>query len=125
MNRYSTNSGTTWSASTRAFVTAGVNRVSIWYDSSSGVVYAIGDRSAASTGITVQRGVVDTVMHTITWAASDTTVAVSTNTQGDKNSFISKDAAGYLWILASNDTGINPVRQDLSTFRSASVDSIE
>ncbi|HXK37123.1 MAG TPA: hypothetical protein VJ553_06090, partial [Candidatus Paceibacterota bacterium] len=45
--RYSTD-GVSWTSVGSVFKTSGVTRTSIWYDSSSSYVYAVGDRSAAS-----------------------------------------------------------------------------
>jgi RNA polymerase subunit RPABC4/transcription elongation factor Spt4 len=122
--KYSSDSGVTWSTASRAFSTNGVNEVSVWYDSAEGIVYAVGDRGAPTRTVTIQRGVVDPATHTIAWSPTDAALAVSVNDQGDKNTFISKDTSGYLWILSSNNTGANPVRQDLSTFKSSEVDSV-
>ena len=122
--KYSSDSGITWSSPTRAFATSGVNKVSVWYDSAGSTVYAVGDVKVATRAVSVQRGVVDPTMRTITWSPTDSTLAVSLIDQGNKNTFISKDAKGYLWILSSNNTGNVPRGHDLSTFRSASIDSV-
>ncbi|HXK36911.1 MAG TPA: hypothetical protein VJ553_05000, partial [Candidatus Paceibacterota bacterium] len=123
--RYSTDNGASWSSTSVAFKTAAVNEVSVWYDGANHVVYAVGDTSAASTSIYIQRGTVDPATHTITWASSDSTPAASANSLGGKNTFICKDAAGYVWVLAGNLTNaISPVRYDLSAFISSSADTI-
>jgi len=123
--RYSTDNGASWSSTSVAFKTAAVNEVSVWYDGANHVVYAVGDTSAASTSIYLQRGTVDPATHTITWASSDSTLAASANSLGGKNTFICKDAAGYVWVLAGNLTNaISPVRYDLSAFISSSADTI-
>jgi len=122
--KYSTDGGITWSSPSRAFVTDGVNKVSLWYDSAGDIVYAVGDTGVPSRTVTVQRGTVDPAMHTITWSPTDGTLIASLNNQADKNTFISKDSSGYLWVLSSNNTGIVPIRQDLSAFRSSAVDSV-
>jgi len=123
--RYSTSNGATWSSTSVAFKTAGVNEVSVWYDGANQIVYAVGDTSTASTSIYFQRGTVDPAAHTITWASSDSTMATSANSLGGKNTFICKDAAGYLWVLSSNLTNpASPVRFDLSAFRSTAADTV-
>lgn len=123
--RYSTNGGVTWNAGGRPFVTNGVNEVSIWYDAANNLVYACGDTSASTVNLRVQRGAVNPAAHTITWSASDASLAASSFILGSKNSFISKDVNGYIWVISSNCTQTSPIgRYDLSAFRSASVDSI-
>lgn len=123
--RYSTDNGASWSSTSVAFKTAGVNEVSVWYDGPNQIIYAVGDTATASTDVYLQRGTVDPATHAITWASSDSTLGTSANIMGGKNSFICKDAAGYLWVLAGNLTNaVPPVRYDLSAFISSSADTI-
>lgn len=122
--RYSTDAGRTWSATSRVFVTAGVNEASVWFDSSTNVAYAVGDRSVASRNIYVQRGIVSPATSTITWSATDRTLAASSASLGSKHTFISKDSSGYIWVVSSNCTQTLPTRYDLSVFRSSAVDSV-
>jgi len=122
--RYSMDNGVTWSAGSNAFKTAGINEVSVWFDQSANIVYAVGDSSSLTDHVYVQRGVVAPATHTINWAGTDRTPTVSTLTEGGKRTFICKDASGYLWILATNHTGALPPRYDLSAIRSTSIDSI-
>ncbi len=115
--------GSSWSSSAQVFSNVGVLDASIWYDPANQTVYAVGDRSTASRNAYVQKGTVAPAAHTITWAAGDTALAVSTINLGSKNAFISRDASGYLWILSSNCTQIAP-SYDLSAFKSSAINSI-
>ena len=122
--RYSADNGVTWSTTTSVFLTAGVNEVSVWYDEANYIVYAIGDRSVASRNVYLQRGDVSPATHTITWSASDRTLSASSNNLGAKNTFISKDPSGYIWVMSSNLTQTLPPAYDLSVFRSGAVDNV-
>ncbi len=124
VSRYSLDNGTTWSAPSPIFKGSGVNFVSIWYDRAANIVYAVGDTSSASRAVTVQRGVISTSTHSISWAASDRTPNISTVANGSKQAYICKDAAGYLWILALNHSSTTPARYDLTAIRSNAIDSI-
>jgi hypothetical protein len=125
VTRYSADGGVTWSATSRVFVSASISEASVWYDSSSNVVYVVGDRPNPSRNVYLQRGTVSPATHTITWSGVDRTLSVSANNLGGKNTFISKDATGYIWIMAGNVTrAIPPVEYDLSVFRSGVVDSV-
>ena len=122
--RYSTDGGQTWTLVGSFYKTSGVNHVSIWYYAAGNIVYAIGDTDAPSTNVYFQRGVVSPATHTISWATGqDKTNLVSTYAMGDKSTYISRDAAGYLWLASSNMTGTAPATYTLSVFRSSSVDS--
>jgi hypothetical protein len=102
-----------------------VNEASIWWDSANSAVYVVGDTSAASLNVRLQKGVVTPATHTISWAGGpDKTLAVSSNVLGGKNTFISRDASGYIWVMSSNCTSTVPARYDLSAFRSSAVNSI-
>lgn len=120
---YSTD-GVSWTSVGAVFKTAGVVRTSIWYDSSSNYVYAVGDRNAVSVNVYVQRGLVSPSTHSITWTAADRLLAVSSNPSAAKNAYISKDASGYLWVMSTNATSATPSRYDLSVYRSSGPDSI-
>ena len=120
--RYSSNGGVTWTSGGSVFKTSGINETSVWFDSANDLVYAVGDRPSSSYDIYVQRGVLDSAAKTITWAASDKALNVSSYALSAKHAYISKDACGHLWILTSNRT--SATTYDLSAFRSASVDSI-
>lgn len=123
--KYSVDNGSTWTSVGSVFKTTGVNEVSIWYDSANSIVYAVGDTSASTRNVNLQRGTVSPATHTITWAGTDRTLAASQNNLGSKNTFISKDASGYVWVMSSNFTSAGPPAQfDLSVFRSSSADSI-
>jgi len=122
--KYSTNGGQTWTSRGSVFVGTGTEEASIWYDSVNNIVYAIGDSSSASTHVHVQRGVVNPAASTITWAGSDGNPTVSANSLGGKNTFISKDSSGYIWILSSALTQVSPARYDLRAFRSSGTDAI-
>jgi len=123
-HKYSSNDGVTWTSRGSVFKTSGVNETSIWYDSSTTTVYAVGDTSSASTNVYLQKGTVNAGAHTITWAASDSTLASSSNALAGKNTFISRDSNGYLWVLSSNYSQTSPPRYQLSAFRSSAVNSI-
>ncbi len=119
VHKYSTD-GAAWNYCGRVFTTSGVNETSVWFDASSGMVYAVGDTSSATQNVPVQAGSVDPAGHTISWLASDSNASVSRLPLAGKNTFISKDASGFLWILSSNLTQVNPQRVlQLSAFRSA------
>ena len=122
--RYSIDSGQTWTLVGPAFSGTAINEASLWYDSSSNIVYIVGDTATASTTIHVRRGVVSPAAHTITWDGSDSTPAFSTIALGGKNTYISKDSAGYIWIMTSNCTQTTPARYELSVFVSTQPDSV-
>jgi uncharacterized Zn finger protein (UPF0148 family) len=122
VHKYSVNGGMTWTSAGSVFKTSGVREVSIWFDHANNIVYAVGDTSTSSLYVRIQRGSVSPSTHTITWAASDSTLTVSTRDLPGKNTFICKDANGYLWILASNCSAVG--RYKLSAYISASTDSI-
>ena len=121
--KYSVDDGQTWTLSGRVFNTPGVNETSIWYDSSTSMVYAVGDTSLPSKNVSIQMGIVDAAAHTISWAGTDTRLATSLNPLAGKNTYISKDADGYLWVLAGNLTQLKPLQHDLSAFKSRAVNS--
>ncbi|MBN1678454.1 MAG: hypothetical protein JW880_07945 [Candidatus Thermoplasmatota archaeon] len=124
--KYSADNGATWTFVGAPFNTAGVDLVSIWYDSANNIVYAVGDTSEATIYVTLQRGTVTPSTHTISWASGeDETLAVSDNPKSRKHTFISKDASGYVWVMSSNltDTAPTPL-YGLAVFRSTSTDSI-
>ena len=122
--KYSASGGATWTSQGSVFTTSGVNETSIWYDSANNVVYAVGDTSTASTSIRIQKGSVSPAAHTITWAASDSTLTTSTIALAGKNTFISRDANGYIWVVSSNCTQTTPTRYQLTAFKSVSTNSI-
>jgi hypothetical protein len=122
--KYSIDNGSTWSASSTIFKTVGYDEVSIWWDASNSVVYVVGDSSTASVNVRLQKGTVTPATSTIAWAGADSNLAVSSNALAGKNAFISRDAAGYIWVMSSNLTGTTPSRCDISTFRSSATDSI-
>jgi hypothetical protein len=124
VHRYSADDGVTWTSRGSVFKTSGVNETSIWYDSGTNSVYAVGDTSSASTNIYLQKGTVNAGSHTITWAASDSTLTSSSNSLGGKNTFISRDNNGYIWVASSNFSSASPARYQLTVFRSAAVNSI-
>lgn len=125
VHEYSADGGLTWISRGNVFSTAGMNEVSVWYDSTNRIVYAVGDRSTASADVYVQRGTVTPSTATISWASSDSTISVSSSYPvGGKNTFICKDANGYLWVLSSLQNSTSPARYQLAAYRSNSVDSI-
>ena len=121
--RHSTD-GMTWVLDGRVFRTNGVLMSSIWYDAANYAVYAVGDRAALTTNVYLQKGTVSPSTHTIAWAAADRVLAVSTYTMASKNTFISRDASGYIWLMTVNCSGVTPTRYDLSAFRSTTADTV-
>ena len=117
--KYSVDDGQTWNFGGHVFRTPGVNETSMWYDSSTNMVYAVGDTSMPSTDVLVQTGIVDASAHKIAWAFSDKILRTSLYPIAGKNTYISKDSDGYLWVLSSNFTqNKNPIWHDLSAYRS-------
>ncbi len=115
--KYSTDGGQTWVFGGQVFSTSGVNETSIWYDNETSTVYAVGDISLATRTIFIQTGTVDPSAHSIVWAAKDASLNTSSIALAGKNTFISKDAAGFLWVLSSNNT-VAGASYQLSAFRS-------
>lgn len=124
--RYSTDAGKTWILAGQAFSATGVREASLWYDSSGGnnTVYIVGDVASASTTVHVRRGVVSPSTPSIAWDVSDSTPVVSTLSLGGKNTYISKDRSGYIWLMTSNCTQTAPTRYQLSAFVSTLPDSV-
>jgi hypothetical protein len=116
--RYSTD-GMSWTSDGRIFRTGGVAMTSIWHDTPSNVVYAVGDRTASTVNVYLQRGIISPATHTIAWSAADRVLAVSSYATASKNTYISRDTTGYVWLMAVNCTGTTPTRYDLSVFRSS------
>jgi hypothetical protein len=121
VHKYSVDNGQTWTKSGSVFVTKGVNETSIWYDQLNSTVYAIGDNSTATNRVYIQMGTVDAAAHVISWAASDAGLKTSTLALAGKNTYISKDTKGYLWVLSSNRTAL--ASYQISAFRSSAVDN--
>ena len=107
--RYSTDLGQTWNipSDPQPFVASGVDKVSVWYDSSSSIVYVIGDTSNPSQSASVQRGMVSPSTQSISWAASDGGAPVSATNRGTKFTFISMDSNGYLWAMGTSRVNSN------------------
>ncbi|MBU0624196.1 MAG: hypothetical protein KJ672_05060, partial [Candidatus Thermoplasmatota archaeon] len=122
--KYSTDSGVTWTVGGSVFKTSGVNEASIWWDSSNSVVYVVGDTSGAKKEVEVQKGTVSPATHAITWQASDAKIKASDLDLGGKNTFISVDASGYVWLLSSNLTSTSPNIYQLTAWRSSSTGDI-
>ena len=121
--RYSSN-GMTWTNDGRIFKTNGVGRASLWYDRANQTVYVVGDRTAATVNVYLQKGTVSPATQTISWSAADRVLAVSTYTMASKNTYISRDASGYVWLMTANCSGTTPTRYDLSVFRNAALNSV-
>jgi predicted RNA-binding Zn-ribbon protein involved in translation (DUF1610 family) len=121
VHKYSVDGGQTWTNSGSVFRTAGVNETSIWHDSSTGTVYAVGDTSTATNRVYVQVGTVDAAAHSISWATIDYGPKTSAVALGGKNTYICKDTNGYLWVLSSNCTALGAYQ--LSAFRSSAVNN--
>lgn len=122
--RYSTDGGQTWSATVRAFSTVAVNEASVWYDSAGSTVYVVGDSGSATRNVYVQMGTVSPSTHAISWQPSDSLVSVSSVSLGGKNTFVTQDAAGYVWLLSSNLSSTSPDIYQLSVCRSAEVRNV-
>ncbi|UCE92246.1 MAG: zinc ribbon domain-containing protein [Methanobacteriota archaeon] len=122
---YSDDGGATWTSRGSVFKTSGVREVSVWHDSTNSVVYAVGDSASATRYIYVQKGSVSSSTSTISWAASDSAPTVSTEATSEKNSYISRDANGYLWILCTDLTRTSPqVKYQLGSWQSDSINDI-
>lgn len=104
VHKYSVDDGQTWTDRGSVFTTPGVNETSIWYDSATSTVYAVGDISTATNNVSIQVGTIDAPAHKISWAASDSSLNTSRNVLAGKNTYICKDTNGYLWMLSSNRT---------------------
>lgn len=124
VHKYSMDDGQTWTYCGPVFVTAGVNETSIWYDEPTMTVFAVGDVAASTSSVSVQAGVVDPAAHSISWAATDSNVNVSKFPTGGKNSYISRDASGHLWILSSSCVQAAPATYQLSAYMSSAVNDI-
>lgn len=122
--KYSDTGGTTWTSRGAVFTTTGVTEASVWYDSVNNVVYAVGDTGTASSNVYIQKGTVTPSTHSIAWATSDSTLTTSTYSLAGKNTFISRDASGYIWVMSANCTATTPASYDLSVFKSTSLDNI-
>jgi len=123
--RYSTDYGRTWTLGGQAFSTALIDEASIWYDSMTATLYIIGDHSTASTSVHVRQGTVASATHTITWNGTDVQPVVSNVPLGGKNTYISRDSSGYVWLMSGTCNQSAPVRYQLSVFRSTAVNSTE
>jgi len=123
--RFSTD-GITWStpASDTAFTTKKVFEVSIWYDSTNRTIFEVGDGASVSQVVHVRKGVVNVSTPAIDWDA-EVDWTVSTLNLASKNSFICKDAAGYVWVASVSKLtgGVNPT-YNIATFRSGVVDNV-
>ena len=120
-HKYSVDDGHSWTYSGSVFTTPGINETSIWYDSATSTVYAVGDTSTATNNISIQVGTVYAPTHKISWAASDSSLNTSRMTLAGKNTYICKDTNGYLWVLSSNRT--LAAAYQLSAFRSTKINS--
>ena len=123
IHKYSVDDGQTWTYSGPVFTTPGVNETSIWYDSSTSTVYAVGDTSSPTNNVSIQVGTVDAPAHTISWAAKDSSLNTSRVALAGKNTYICKDSDGYLWVLSSNCTLAAPAAYQLSAFKSFKINS--
>ena len=121
--KYSSNGGVSWTSRGQVFAANNVQKVSIWYDSSNNIVYAIGDTSTASTNVKVKRGAVTPGTATISWG-SDYDVPVSTLGMANKNSFICKANDGYLWLICQDYADDAPVKYQLGVWKSNSTDDV-
>ncbi|MEW5747599.1 MAG: hypothetical protein AB1793_02255 [Candidatus Thermoplasmatota archaeon] len=116
--KYSTDGGLTWTAAGQLFKTAGILDVSIWYDQPSETVYAIGDTSATSRAVYLQKGTVSPGTSSISWQASDSFVTVTGYSTPSKSPFICMDATGRLWFMAAARSD-SPPSYNLAVYRSA------
>jgi RNA polymerase subunit RPABC4/transcription elongation factor Spt4 len=122
---YSDDGGETWTSRGSVFKTAGVRKASIWYDAGNSVVYAVGDRASSTRNIYVQKGSVSSGSSEISWAASDAAPTVSTEGSSEKNSYISRDSNGYIWILCTDVTKTSPTyKYQLESWQSNSVNDV-
>jgi len=119
---YSADGGESWTSGGQVFSTTGVADASLWYDPGTHQVYVVGDRATQSANVYIRQGSVNPGAHTITWA-SEQTLSVSSVNLGGKNTFISKDTSGYLWILSSQQTQQSPARYNLAAYKSTSTNA--
>ncbi|MDH3364693.1 MAG: zinc ribbon domain-containing protein [Thermoplasmata archaeon] len=122
--KYSSDDGETWTSRGAVFSASGVREVSIWYDEDNKVVYAVGDVSSPSSDVYLQKGAVNPASHTITWAASYSTLSVSIVDLGGKNAYICRDENGYLWVVGTNMSQSSPDKYKFTAFRSNSTNDI-
>jgi hypothetical protein len=124
--RYSTNSGRTWSAPTpsdHVFSTNGIAYASIWYDSTSRVLYTVGYTTSSDRVFYIRNGTADPANHRINWFSTDTTLQTSSHNMNAKYATICKDTSGYIWVLATNRTShLGPY--NLVVYRSSAVNSV-
>ena len=109
--------GQTWTAMGDAFTTSGVNETSIWYDRDNNKIYIIGDNAVSSPNVTIRSGTVNPSTPEIVWG-SEVKYAISTfMDMANKNTFICRDASGYLWIASTTHVSDNP--SDKYNFKTA------
>jgi hypothetical protein len=119
---HSSDGGLTWTPSpSRAFNTTGITGVSVWYDPADDTVYAVGDVNSNTNNVRVKSGTVGS--SSISWG-TEYTVSVSSNGMSNKNTFICKDADGFLWIMATVKTGSGST-YDLAVYQSDDPDQID
>jgi hypothetical protein len=122
--KYSTNGGQTWTLVGNAFSSSGITKASIWYHGATNRIYLIGDSTATSATVNVRMGTVTPSTHTISWSGNDATPTTSVLSMASKNTYITRDSSGYLWLVSSNYTQTSPNRYELSVFKSTAVDSV-
>ncbi len=104
----------------QAFSNTGVQLASVWHYAGGSTVFIAGDKSSVSKDIYLRKGSISGT--TITWAAADTALSISTNTWGSKAPFICRSSTGYVWVTAMNKTGTGAY--SITVFRSTSTDSV-
>ena len=123
--KYSSNGGVTWSAETQAFTTSGVNKASLWYDSSNSLVYIIGDNSVPSQDAYIRRGTVTESPAAISWGTERAfDISGSNFDLANKNTFITKAANGSVWVAVVTDTSDTQEQYNIRVAYTASGDDI-
>ncbi len=124
---YSSDGGQTWTNLGRVFSsTNGVNEASLWYDGATQSVYVSGDNAASTQNVYVRKGTVNPSGHSITWG-NEASVLISTIARASKNTYITKDNTGSVWVLSTSYTtsGGGGDKYKIRCFSTSSGDNVE
>ncbi len=101
---YSSDGGHTWTNLGRVFSsTNGVSETSLWYDGATQSIYVSGDNAVASLSVYVRKGTVNPSGHSIAWG-NEASILISTIARANKNTYITKDNTGSVWVLSTSYT---------------------
>lgn len=124
--KYSSTGGLSWTDAGQVFETTGIWKTSLWYDSSAGKVYVIGDSSSASEYAYIRNGTVTASPASITWGNEyQLDVSTTNHACADKDTYITKDATGSVWVVVETRIHATEQRYNLRTASTASGDDIE